>query len=96
MKSAILLRKSKRAVILVVLGVLAYIDYASCYVIAWKEVYLRHSTAAAIVFWVLLAIYLASSILICMRQSQRGPPSYPTFSFATSRDSHFGALSAKT
>ncbi|KAM9920250.1 hypothetical protein OXX59_007372 [Metschnikowia pulcherrima] len=77
MKSAILLRKSKSAVILVVLGVLAYIDYASCYVIAWKEVYRRHSTAAAIVFW-------------------RGPPSYPTFSFATSRDSHFGALSAKT
>ncbi|KAM9935011.1 hypothetical protein OXX80_005411 [Metschnikowia pulcherrima] len=81
MKSAILLRKSKSAVILVVLGVLAYIDYASCYVIAWKEVYRRHSTAAAIVFWVLLAM---------------GPPSYPTFSFATSRDSHFGALSAKT
>ncbi|QBM89075.1 palmitoyltransferase [Metschnikowia aff. pulcherrima] len=79
MKLATLLRKSKRAVILVVLGVLAYIDYASCYVIAWKEVYHRHLTAAAIVFWVLLAMFQFLQFFYWAMIYIRGPGKIPRF-----------------
>lgn len=79
MKSAVLLRRARVIIPLIILGLLAYIDYASCYIVVWKEVYHRHLTAAAIVFWVLLAILQCTHLLYWALIFIQGPGEIPHF-----------------
>ncbi|OBA19055.1 hypothetical protein METBIDRAFT_224787 [Metschnikowia bicuspidata var. bicuspidata NRRL YB-4993] len=79
MKQAVLLRRSKLVVPLIVLGAATYIDYASCYIVAWKEVYHRRLSASAIVFWVLLAIFHVLCLFYWALIFIRGPGHIPKF-----------------
>ncbi|GEQ72032.1 hypothetical protein JCM33374_g5718 [Metschnikowia sp. JCM 33374] len=79
MKSAVLLRRVRRVIPFIVLSMLAYIDYASCYIVAWKEVYHLHSATAAIVYWVLLALFQATHLFYWALIFIRGTGKIPQF-----------------
>lgn len=67
------LRKAKKIVPVVVAVALAYADYAAGYVVGYHEIYRRHSRAAAIVLWLLLAFTQCSVYLYWIVLLVKGP-----------------------
>lgn len=65
-------RQVKKAVCALVLCSLAYIDYASCYIVGFKEVYVHHLRPAAFVLWIFLGIFQFSMLLYLILLHARG------------------------
>lgn len=70
-------RKAKKAVCAFVVVGLGYLDYASCYIVGHNEVYKHHLKAAAIVLWLLLAVFQGSMFLYWIIVHFKGPGRVP-------------------
>lgn len=68
----------KYACVLVILG-LAYLNYASCYVVGHKELYLHRLKPAAVALWVVLGV-IEASLLFYWILMFRGPGKAPQIS----------------
>lgn len=70
-------RRLKRIVPFLVICGLAYADYATCYVVGYKQLFRRRLQAAAVVLWVFLGIFQASVFLYWLLLIFRGPTKCP-------------------
>lgn len=71
-------RRLRRAIVpLLVPLTLCYLDYAACYAVGYKVVFLRRLHAAAIAFWVLVGLTQASMFLYWALLLWRGPGDTP-------------------
>jgi len=66
-------RVAKKGVCALVILGLAYIDYSTCYVVGYKEIYLYRLKPAAIVLWVLFGLLESSMFLYWILLFVKGP-----------------------
>lgn len=57
------LRLAKKLVCVLVLGGLAYIDYAICYIVGYRELHVHRLKPAAVVLWILIGVFQLSVLL---------------------------------